>query len=485
MGQFANDLAGISRALVRREIPSQSSLFSGLNPSKYDPSNPMPLWVIQVVLIIAFTQLLNLILGRIRQPRVIAETISGVLLGPTVLGRIPGFTAAIFPEASIPLLSLTSTIGLVIFVFHVGLEIDVQIVKGKIKTSIAISAVGLLVPLGLGAALGVGIYRQFVHPSVNFGYFVLFSAVAVGITAFPVLCRILIETKLQGTTVGGVTLSAGLGNDIVGWILLALAVALVNAGNGITALYVLLTSVGFVLFMIYPVQYVYGRLVTWTGCEKEPSKTMMTLTLLMVFVAAFFTDIIGVHPLFGGFLAGFIIPREKGYAIAVWDKLEDLVSIIFLPLFFTLSGLQTNLELLNNGVTWGWTFLLCIVSFLAKFVPCFIAAKLSREFNLRESAAIGALMSCKGLVGLIVLNVGLQARIFDTRTFSMFILHAIILTFTTTPITLLVYPPKYRTLSGITGDRLDDEATPAQSMTSVGTAVTSNRGPVADSPPTS
>jgi Kef-type K+ transport system membrane component KefB len=348
--------------------------------SRYGLSEPlignMRLLVLPTVLIIAFTQLLGLILGRIRQPHVIAETIGGVLLGPSVLGRIPGvhyfldktiyvhlrhlltgFTAAIFPDASIPLLRLTSTIGLVIFLFLVGLEIDVRIIKRNIKASIAIFAAGLLVPLGLGAALGVGIYRQFVHPSVNFGYFVLFSAVAVGITAFPVLCRILTETKLVDTTVGVVTLSAGIGNDVVSWILLALAVALVNAGNGIIALYVLFTSAGFVLFMLYPVRCVYGRLATRTGCLEtgQPSQTMMTLTLLIVFVAAFFTDVIGVHPIFGacvtcvqtflllllllantiskgGFLAGLIIPHQNGYAITVVEKLEDLVSIIFLPL---------------------------------------------------------------------------------------------------------------------------------------------------------
>jgi Kef-type K+ transport system membrane component KefB len=199
---------------------------------------------------------------------------------------------------------LTSTIGLVIFLFLVGLEIDVRIIKRNIKSSMAISAAGLIIPLGMGAALGVGIYNQFIHPihpNVNFGYFVLFSAVAVGITAFPVLCRILTETKLLDTTVGVVTLSAGVGNDVIGWVLLALTVALVNAGNGITALYVLLTSAGFVLFMLYPVRWAYSWLARRTGCLEtgQPSNTMMTLTLLIVFVAAFFTDIIGVHPIFG------------------------------------------------------------------------------------------------------------------------------------------------------------------------------------------
>jgi Kef-type K+ transport system membrane component KefB len=162
----------------------------------------------------AMIQLLALILSRIRQPRVIAEVIGGILLGPSVMGHIPGFSNAIFPTASLPMINLTATIGLVLFLFLVGVEIDVRIIKHNAKASMAISAVGLIVPLGLGAALGVPIYHQFVDPSINYGYFLLFVAVAVGITAFPVLCRILTELKLLEDTVGVVVLAAGVGNDV-------------------------------------------------------------------------------------------------------------------------------------------------------------------------------------------------------------------------------------------------------------------------------
>lgn len=159
-------------------------------------------------------QLLALFLSRIRQPRVIAEVIGGVLLGPSVMGRIPNFSNKIFPTTSWVMLNLTSTIGVVFFLFLVGLEIDVQIIKRHFKASMLISAAGLVVPLGLGAALGVPIYHQFIDPSVNYGYFLLFVAVAVGITAFPVLCRILTELKLLDDTVGAVVLAAGVGNDV-------------------------------------------------------------------------------------------------------------------------------------------------------------------------------------------------------------------------------------------------------------------------------
>ncbi|KAG6856993.1 hypothetical protein H0H87_011087 [Tephrocybe sp. NHM501043] len=431
------------------------------------------------------TQFLALFLDRIRQPRVIAEVIGGILLGPTVMGRIPGFRNAIFPDTSLPGLTLTSTIGLIIFLFLVGLEIDTKIIKRNKVSATAISVAGLLVPLGLGAALGVGIYREFISPTVNFGYFLLFTAVAIGITAFPVLCRILTSLKLLDTTVGVVTLAAGVGNDVVGWILLALTVALVNASTGLTALYVLLVCVGYVILLLYPGRWAYVWLARRTGSLEQGSPTagMMTLTLLIVFVSAFFTDIIGVHAIFGassfrwrprhpaklspgGFLAGLIIPHENGYAISLVEKLEDLVNIIFLPIvrimlrftsesdrvafdsqYFTLSGLRTNLGLMNDGKTWGYTIIICLVAFFSKFASCYATAY-ATGFNWREAGAIGSLMSCKGLVELIVLNIGLQANILDTRTFSMFVVHAVILTFITTPLTLLFYPERCRVHSG-------------------------------------
>lgn len=227
--------------------------------------------------------------------------------------RIPGFKQSIFPDAAMPGLALTSTIGLVIFLFLVGLEVDTKIIKRNFVSATSISVTGLLVPLGLGAAVGVGIYRSLVKENVNFGYFVLFSAVAVGITAFPVLCRILTELKLLDTTVGVVTLGAGVGNDIVGWILLALAVALVNASTGLTALYILLASVGYILLLLIPGRWAYVWLARRTGSLEQGSPTpfMMTLTLAIVMISAFFTDIIGVHPIFGGLLIYLSICRSS------------------------------------------------------------------------------------------------------------------------------------------------------------------------------
>ncbi|KAF9462008.1 potassium:hydrogen antiporter [Collybia nuda] len=446
MGQFSQQVAGLTSRVFARAVTEQGGVISGDNPATFIPTDPIRLWIIQLIIIMAMTQFLSMILGRIRQPRVIAEVIGGIILGPTVMGRIPGFRDAIFPESAMPGLNLTSTIGLVLFLFLVGLEIDTKVIKRNLASAGTISVAGLILPLGLGAALGVGLYKEFVDPSINFGYFLLFTAVAVGITAFPVLCRILTELKLLDTTVGVVTLAAGVGNDVVGWILLALVVALVNASSGLTALYVLLACVGYVIFLLYPGRWAFVWAARRTGSLEQgsPTYTMMTITLLVVFVSAFFTDIIGVHAIFGGFLAGLIIPHENGFAISLVEKLEDLVAILFIPIYFTLSGLRTNLGLMDNAITWGYTIIICLVSFFSKFVGCYVAAR-TTGFNWREAGAIGSLMSCKGLVELIVLNIGLSAGILDTRSFSMFVVHALILTFMTTPLTLFFYPPKYRT----------------------------------------
>ena len=252
-------------------------------------------------IIVIFTRLLSVPLGYLRQPRVIAEVIGGVLLGPSVFGHIPHFTDRIFPSNSIVLLTLTANIGLVFFLFLVGLEIDTRVIRRNARVAMSISAAGLIVPFGLGAALAVPLYDNFVSDTVNRGYFILFVAVAIGITAFPVLCRILTETRLLDTTVGVVTLSAGVGNDIVGWVLLALSVALVNASSGLTALWVLLAGLGFVLFLLFPVRIAFRWLALKTGSLEngQPSAAMMTITFLLVLVSAFFTDIIGIHPIFG------------------------------------------------------------------------------------------------------------------------------------------------------------------------------------------
>ena len=276
---------------LRFEQREQSSMRH--NP----PLTPQPitLFIIQLFLILFFTHSLGWLFSWIKQPRVIAEVIGGILLGPTVLGRIPNFSNTIFPTQSVSYLNLVATIGLILFLFVVGLEVDIGIIRKHGWGAGAISAVGMIVPFGLGVAVAVPVYHNFVDTAtVTFGHFLLFIGVAMSITAFPVLCRILVSTKLLDTKVGVIVLAAGVGNDVVGWILLALTLALSNAKSGVTAVYVLLAAVGWSLFILFPVKKAFVWLARRSGSlDHGPTPMMMILTLMIVFASAFFTGIIG------------------------------------------------------------------------------------------------------------------------------------------------------------------------------------------------
>ncbi|KAL8827946.1 MAG: hypothetical protein Q9170_006811 [Blastenia crenularia] len=426
----------------------QGGILEGANPSKYDAKNPIIMFIIQAGIIVIFCRLLHYPLSKIRQPRVIAEIIGGILLGPSVLGRIPGFSNAIFPKESIPALSLVANFGLILFLFLVGLEVDLRIFLSNWRVALSVGAAGMALPFGLGCAIAYGLYHEFRDDSglvpISFGTYMLFVGVAMAITAFPVLCRILTELKLLQDHVGVVVLSAGVGNDVVGWILLALCVALVNAGSGVTALYVLLTCIGYVLFLVYAIRPAFLWILTKNGSiQNGPSQSIVGLTILMTLASAFFTGIIGVHPIFGGFLIGLICPHDGGFAIKLAEKLEDLVTVFFLPLYFALSGLSTNIGLLDSGITWAYVIGVIFTAFFGKFIGGTIAARLCKMI-WRESFTVGVLMSCKGLVELIVLNIGLQAKILSQRTFTIFVVMALATTFATTPLTTALYPPWYR-----------------------------------------
>jgi Kef-type K+ transport system membrane component KefB len=323
------------------------------------------------------------------------------------MGRIPGFTDTIFPTASIPSLNVVANLGLVLFLFLVGLETDLRFLVSNWRIALSVSAAGMILPFGLGSAISYGLYHEFHDDGstrpIEFGTYLLFIGIAMAITAFPVLCRILTELKLLSTRVGVIVLSAGVGNDVVGWILLALCVALVNAGSGITALYVLLVCVGYMLFLTFAFRPVFLHFLERSGSlQKGPSQSVVALTLLIALASAFFTQIIGVHAIFGGFVIGLICPHEGGFAIKLTEKIEDLVAALFLPLYFTLSGLSTNLGLLDSGLVWGYVVGVIAIAFIAKVAGGALA---SRWCGLlwRESFSIGVLMSCKGLVELIVL----------------------------------------------------------------------------------
>ncbi|KAI8056529.1 Sodium/hydrogen exchanger family-domain-containing protein [Gilbertella persicaria] len=360
------------------------------------------------------------------------------------MGRIPGFKETIFPDPSLPFLNLIATLGLVFFLFQVGLEVDMQVIKRDWHKSLGIAVAGMALPFGLGAAVSVGLYQLQNEPSISFGSFLLFLGVAMSITAFPVLARILAELKLLRTKVGAITMAAGLINDCTAWVLLALVVALLNSSGGIEALYVFLTAIGFSMFVIFIIGPLYRKLCLYThSFENGPSPLLMTVTLLIVLISAFVTNIIGIHAIFGGFLAGVIIPHEHDLAIKITEKIEDMVNIVFLPLYFTLSGLKTQIGLLDTGPVWGYVILVIFLACFGKIVGCTVAARLS-GMTTRESFTVGFLMNCKGLVELIVLNIGHDAGVLNDQIFVIMVVMALITTFMTTPMVIYLYPEWYQ-----------------------------------------
>ncbi|KAJ3502529.1 hypothetical protein NM208_g16708 [Fusarium decemcellulare] len=426
----------------------QGGIIEGLNPIHYNPKDPIALFIIQAFIIIIFCRLLHYPLSKLGEPRVIAEVIGGIILGPSVMMRIPGFQENIFPTESMPVLTNVANLGLLLFLFLVGLEVDTRMFKSNWRVALSVGLASMIIPFGLGVAVAWGLYKEFGNEgtmkNMEFGTFALFIGTALAITAFPVLCRILSELQLLGTSVGVTVIAAGIGNDVTGWVLLALSVALVNNASGLTALYVFLTAVAWVLFLVFAVRPAFLWILRRTdSIQNGPSQGITALTLLLVLVSAWFTAAIGVHAIFGAFLIGVICPHDGGFAIKLTEKIEDLVASLLLPLYFALSGLNTDLGLLNDGKTWGYVIAVIACAFFGKIIGGTVAARFC-QCLWRESFTIGVLMSCKGLVELIVLNIGLQAGILSRRTFTMFVVMALVTTVTTAPLTRWLYPVWYR-----------------------------------------
>ncbi|KAJ1987711.1 K(+)/H(+) antiporter [Dimargaris cristalligena] len=430
------------------------TIFSGANPIVFNTANPIPLFIIQALIIICFSRFLAYPLGLIRQPTVIAEVVGGVLLGPSVMGHIPNFSSNIFPKDSLPFLGLVANLGLIFFLFMVGLELDMRSLRRNFHRAILISVAGMCLPFGLGIAVSYALFQLLGdNHDVPFTSFFLFLGVAMAITAFPVLARILTELKLLRTFVGSITLSAAAIDDVTSWCLLALVVAIINAKSGLVILWTIMCVLGFALFMlIIGRSLMYKFLVYTNSFESGPSQRVMFVIFAVVLASAWFTEIIGVHAIFGGFLAGVIIPHDHGLAVHITEKIEDLVSVVFLPLYFALSGLKTNLGSLDDGLTWGLLVLVIVVACGGKIIGCTIAARFSK-LNWRESISVGVLMNCKGLVELIVLNIGYDAGVINTRIFTMMVVMALITTFVTTPLIHFIYPPRFqRLLNDVTSE---------------------------------
>ncbi|MET0793095.1 MAG: cation:proton antiporter, partial [Polyangiaceae bacterium] len=405
---------------------------------------PLPLLILQACVIIVAARLIGGLARRLGQPAVIAEVIAGILLGPSLLGRVlPGPFQQLFPKASLPGLSLLSQVGLVFFMFLIGLELDPKLLRGRGKTSFSISAAGIFVPFALGALLALQIFGSQAEPGVPRVSFVLFMGIAMSITAFPVLARILAERNLIRTELGSIALACAAADDVTAWCLLAVVVSVVHSSGVASALLTTLEAGAFAAFMLFLMRPLLARLGTRVTTRENLTQNVVALTFVLLLASAFTSELIGIHALFGAFLFGTIMPRQGDYAHALAERLEDFVVVALLPLFFAYSGLRTQLGLLHGSADWLLCLALIAVACAGKFGGSFAVARIS-GMTTRDSAALGILMNTRGLMELIVLNVGLDLGVISPKIFTMMVIMALVTTIMTTPLLELVAPRSFQ-----------------------------------------
>ena len=424
-------------ATFDEELPEPGT--SAKPAEKRDGEETFGRLMLAIAAVILAARLVGSLIARFHQPRVMGEVLAGILLGPTLLGAIwPEAKDYLFPPDIVPLLSGAAQIGLAFYLFLVGMELDPKILRDRIGQAAFISNASVAFPLGLGFLVALPVY-ELLAPDVRYLPFALFMGVAMSVTAFPVLARILIERRMLKRPVGALSMAGAAIDDVTAWCLLALAAAIAGSGDPSHALQVVALAALFTAAMLLVGRRLLGRVSKAYDEVGHVPTLLLGAIFVGVLLSAFVAQQIGIAAIFGSFVMGLIMPRRAGLTADVSERFESFVVLVLLPLFFVVTGLRTEVNALNRPVLWALTLLLITVAIVGKFVGAMLAARYG-GFSIRDSAAIGALMNTRGLTELIVLNIGLDLGVISTQLFTMLVVMALVTTFMAGPILRLIDP---------------------------------------------
>ena len=393
--------------------------------------------LIQLIVIIVASRIAGVAFRKLGQPQVCGEIAAGLILGPSLFGKIaPDIFSSIFAASTGSILSVLSQLGLIFLMFLVGLEFDFAHLKTHGKTAVATSLAGIGLPFLSGILLA-----QIIHPWVasdaNKTGFALLLATALAITAIPVLSRIMMELNLQKTSIGSITITAAAVDDVAGWTILAIAAAVVHSDFHVSHAVARIAAVAlFCAIMLFIVRPLLKKWIRYTIREDgtEPSLTTVTVLMVVVLVAAAITNMIGIFSIFGAFLTGAIMHDEKEFAHAMALRLRDFTTAFLLPIFFTYTGLRTDIGSMSGALLWAVAGLLVTVAIAGKLGGCALAARITGGLSWRDSAIIGILMNTRGLMELIVINLGYELHVFPRSVYFMLVLMTLVTTYMTTPL---------------------------------------------------
>jgi Kef-type K+ transport system membrane component KefB len=396
-------------------------------------THPLAILLLQIITIIVTARVFSFIFKKIGQPSVIGEIIAGIFLGPSFVGwYFPEFSSFLFPAESIPNLKFLSQVGLILFMFIVGMELDLKVVRKKAAEAVMISHASIIFPFALGMTFSYFIYESYAPDNVNFLSFSLFIGIAMSIAAFPVMARIVQERQLSKTKLGALVITCAAVDDITAWCIIAAVIAVVKAGSIVSSLYTIGLAIGYVVLMLKVIQPFLKRIGDVYSKQDSLSKPVVAIFFAILLISSYATEVIGIHALFGAFMAGVIMPPNLHFRNIFVEKVEDVSLVLLLPLFFVVTGLKTQIGLLNDIHMWGLCAIIIAIAVIGKFSGSALAARYMGH-TWKDSLTLGAFMNTRGLMELVVLNIGFDLGVLSPEIFAMMVIMALVTTFMTGP----------------------------------------------------